>query len=138
MNQTLPYEDSRRNCQLRERRLRSNAVAGDQVGHTATRTQNQATPIALYPRHAHCLHMRASSGLPEELPKKLGRTEVFVSSNWQPWCPSAGTISNIDVGSYRGCRRHPNCAYPRASGPGALADGPINRSIEEERRVQVL
>jgi small subunit ribosomal protein S21 len=82
--------------------------------------------------------MRASSGLPEELPKKLGRTEVFVSSNWQPWCPSAGTISNIDVGSYRGCRRHPNCAYPRASGPGALADGPINRSIEEERRVQVL
>ena len=29
-------------------------------------------------------------------------------------------------------------AYPCASGPGALAIGPINRSIEEERRVQVL
>src|SRR4029450_3098410 len=28
-------------------------------------------------------------------------------SNWQPWCPSAGTISNVDVGSYRGCPRHP-------------------------------
>ena len=37
-----------------------------------------------------------------------------------------------------GCYRHPNCAYPCASGPGALAIGPINRSIEEERRVQVL
>ena len=32
----------------------------------------------------------------------------------------------------------PNCAYPCASGPGALAIGSINRSIEEERRVQVL
>jgi small subunit ribosomal protein S21 len=32
----------------------------------------------------------------------------------------------------------PNCAYPCASGPGALAIGPINRSIEEEHRVQVL
>jgi small subunit ribosomal protein S21 len=32
----------------------------------------------------------------------------------------------------------PNFAYPCASGPGALAIGPINRSIEEERRVQVL
>ena len=36
------------------------------------------------------------------------------------------------------CLRHPNCAYPFASGPSALAVGPINRSIEEERRVQVL
>ena len=37
-----------------------------------------------------------------------------------------------------GCRRHPNFAYPCASGPGGLAIGPINRSIEEERRVQIL
>jgi small subunit ribosomal protein S21 len=37
-----------------------------------------------------------------------------------------------------GRHRHPNCAYPCASGPGALAIGLINRSIEEERRVQVL
>jgi len=46
------------------------------------------------------------------------------------WCLSAGTVSNVDVGSYRGCHRYPNCVYPR--GPGALAIGPINRSIEEE------
>jgi len=36
------------------------------------------------------------------------------------------------------CHRHPHCAHPCASGPGALAIGPINCSIEEERRVQVL
>jgi small subunit ribosomal protein S21 len=38
----------------------------------------------------------------------------------------------------RRVHRHPDCAYPLASGPGALAIGPINRSIQEERRVQVL
>ena len=32
----------------------------------------------------------------------------------------------------------PEFPYPCASGPGALAVGPINRSIEEERRMQVL
>jgi small subunit ribosomal protein S21 len=35
-------------------------------------------------------------------------------------------------------RRHSKCSDPRASGPSALAGGPVNRSIEEERRVQVL
>ena len=29
------------------------------------------------------------------------------------------------------------CAYPCASGPGALAVGPINRWINEEHHVQV-
>jgi small subunit ribosomal protein S21 len=34
--------------------------------------------------------------------------------------------------------RDQHCAYPCASGPGALAIRPINRSIEEERCVKVL
>jgi small subunit ribosomal protein S21 len=83
------------------------------------------------------LHRQALA-CPKSCPKKRQRTEVSASSNWQAWCPSAGTISKIDVGSYRGCHRHPHCAYPCASGPGALVIWPINRSIEEERRVQVL
>ena len=73
----------------------------------------------------------------EELPKKTATYRSLRFSNWQPWCLSAGTISNVDVGSYRGCHRYPNCVYPCASGPGALVIGPINRPIEEERRVQV-
>ena len=40
--------------------------------------------------------------------------------------------------SRRGYHRHPDCAYPFAGGQGRLAIGPFNRSIEEERRVQVL
>ena len=35
-------------------------------------------------------------------------------------------------------RSTPDCAYPCAIGSGPLAIGPINRSIEEERCVQVL
>src|ERR1017187_7569223 len=50
--------------------------------------------------------------------------------------------SNIDLDCYRGRRRTrpvpANRAYPCASGPSALAIGLINRSTEEERRVQVL
>ena len=50
--------------------------------------------------------------------------------------------SNIDLDCYRGRRRTrpvpANHAYPCASGPSALAIGLINRSTEEERRVQVL
>ena len=94
MNQSLPYEDSGRDCQLSERRSRSNTVVIDQVRHTAT--QKRVTPIALYLRHAHL--RQVSTDLSEELPKKRRRTEVLVSSNWQPWCPSAGTFSNNDLG----------------------------------------
>ena len=48
-------------------------------------------------------------------------------------------ISDLDVGSHRRCRRHSNCTHPRAPlVPGPLAIGPINRSIREERHVQVL
>jgi len=75
--------------------------------------------------------------VPKSCLKDGGVPKSPCSCNWQPWCPSAGTLS-IDVGSYRGCYRHPNCAHPCASGPSALAIGPINRSIEEEHRVQVL
>jgi small subunit ribosomal protein S21 len=50
--------------------------------------------------------------------------------------------SNIDLDCYRGRRRTrpvpAKRAYPCASGPSALAIGLINRSTEEERRVQVL
>jgi small subunit ribosomal protein S21 len=44
----------------------------------------------------------------------------------------------VSAASLRGCHLYPDCAYPFASGPGPLAIGPFNRSIEEERRVQVL
>src|SRR5271157_2587951 len=113
MNQTLPCEDNWRNCQIRERHRRSNAVAVDQVGHMATSTKKWVTPIVLYLRRAH-FGIYRQARLSEELPKKRRRTEVFVSSPWRPECPSAGTVSNIDGGSYRGCLRHPNCAYPCA------------------------
>jgi small subunit ribosomal protein S21 len=76
--------------------------------------------------------------LSEELLKRRRRTEVSVFLQLAALCPSAGTLSNIDVGSYRWCHRHPNCAYPCASGPSALAIWLINRSTKEEHRVQVL
>ena len=44
----------------------------------------------------------------------------------------------VSAASLRGRHRHPDCAYRFASGPGPLAIGPFNRSIEEERPVQVL
>ena len=113
---------------------RSNAVAVDQVGHMATATKKWITPIVLYPRRSHFNTYREAC-LSEELPKKLPKSS-FVPHGGH--APSAGTVSNIEVASYRACLRHPNCAYPFASGPSALAVGPINRSIEEERRVQVL
>jgi small subunit ribosomal protein S21 len=75
-------------------------------------------------------------GLSEELLKRRRRTEVSVSYNWQPRCPSAGTLSNIDVGSYLLVPSAP--CIPVRRWPSALAIGPINRSIEEEHRVQVL
>jgi small subunit ribosomal protein S21 len=45
---------------------------------------------------------------------------------------------NVTAGSAVPDQCHANLAYPCASGPSALAIGLINRSIEEERRVQVL
>jgi small subunit ribosomal protein S21 len=44
----------------------------------------------------------------------------------------------VSAASLRGCHRHPDCAYPFAGGQRSWAIGPFNRSIEEERRVQVL
>ena len=60
------------------------------------RATKRVTPIALYLRHAHL--RLVSTDLSEELPKKRRRTEVVVCSNWQPWCPSAGTFSNNNLG----------------------------------------
>jgi small subunit ribosomal protein S21 len=87
--------------------------------------------------------MRASINSSEELPKKRRRTEFFVSSSWQP----AGAhrqaqlqyISALvdNLGSVLGAIGHRIVHIRTASGSGALAIGPINRSIEEERRVQV-
>ena len=65
----------------------------------------------------------------EKLLKKRGRTEVFA----------------LPIGSH-GAHRQARFQLSTlvralllcASGPGALAIGPVNRSIEEERRVQVL
>ena len=47
---------------------------------------------------ARPFEVQAGTDLSEELPKKRRRTEVLVSSNWQPWCLSAGTFSNNDLG----------------------------------------
>ena len=48
----------------------------------------------------------------------------------------------IDVGSYRGCRRHPHPSYPCASSPGDLAIDPPAAGLINPRskgpRVQVL
>src|ERR1700751_1469374 len=76
--------------------------------------------------------------VPKSCLKDGGGPKSPCSCNWQPWCPSAGTLSKIDVGSYPKCPWHPSCAYPCGSGPSALAIGPITRSIEEEHRVPVL
>ena len=101
----------------------------------AQAVNNCSTPIVLYLRHPHL--KQASIDLSVSCPKN-GDVPKSSLLPIVALVPSAGAISKIDVGSYRGCHRHPHCAYPCASGPGALAIGPINRSIEEERRVQVL
>jgi small subunit ribosomal protein S21 len=74
--------------------------------------------------------------LSEELPKKRRRTEVSVPIGSHGAHRQAQ--SNVDVGSYRGRHPHPNCAYPCASGPGALAIGPINPLDRRGTPVQVL
>ena len=75
-----------------EKRIRTRVKSALKPG------KNRSTPIVLYLRHPHYWHTQASTGLSEEPPKKRRRTEVSACSNWQAWCPSAGTISKIDVG----------------------------------------
>ena len=89
--------------------------------------------------------MHASINSSEELPKKRRRTEVFVSSNWQPagahrhaqfqYIYISALVGNL--GSVLGAIGHRIVHIRTASGSGALAMGPIDRWIEEERRVQV-
>jgi small subunit ribosomal protein S21 len=62
-------------------------------------------------------HQPGTGLVPKSCLKDGGVPKSPCSCNWQPWCPSAGTPSNI------------NCAYP----PVARAP-----SIEEEHQVQVL
>ena len=82
-------------------------------------------------------NMGASADSAEELPKKRQPTEI--SSNWQPRCPSAGRASNIDVGLVHTVgairTRIVHIRAPVAQAPWPSA---VNRSIEKERRVQVL
>ena len=76
-----------------------------------------------------CGLVQPGTDLSEELLKKRGRTEVFA----------------LPIGSH-GAHRQARfqlstlvrVLFLCASGPGALAIGPVNRSIEEERRMQVL
>jgi small subunit ribosomal protein S21 len=74
-------------------------------------------------------------------PKSCPKTGTYRSLRflqWQPKCPSAGTISNVEVVRTAGAVGI-RIVHIRAIGPaGPLAIRPINRSIEEERRVQVL
>jgi small subunit ribosomal protein S21 len=63
--------------------------------------------------------------VPKSCLKDGGVPKSPCAYNWQQRCPSAGTLSNFDVGSYRWCPCHPSCAYQCASGPGALAIGSI-------------
>jgi hypothetical protein len=102
---------------------RSNAVAVDQAGYMATPDTKVGDRYCSLSPARPFGKIEASTDLSEELPKKQQPTEI--SSNWQAQCPSAGRASNIDVGSYRGCHPHPNCAYPCAYGPGVLAIGPV-------------
>jgi hypothetical protein len=76
--------------------------------------------------------------LPEELPKKTATYRIFVSSIGSQRAHRQAQFQNIDAGSYRACHRHLIVHIRAPVAPGALAIGPINRSIEEERRVQVL
>ena len=74
----------------------------------------------------------------EELPKNgdVPKSSFLPIGSHGAYRQALSQISTF--GSYVGCHRQPDYGYPRASGPGVLAIGPINRSIEEERRVQVL
>ena len=74
----------------------------------------------------------------EELPKKRRRTEVFVLSIGSHGAYRQAHYQISTFGSYVACHRHSGYAYLRVSDPDVVAIGPINRSIEEERRMQVL
>ena len=103
------------------RRLDTNA--GDSY-----RSLSPARPFRLADKHCVCL---------KSCPK-TGTYRSLRSSNRQPRCLSAGTFSNIDLWFLR---RAPSASGLCLSAPVArafLAIGPIIRSIEEERRMQVL
>ena len=77
MNQALPYEDSWRNCQLRERRRRSNALAvrpSRLHGDPDTKVGNRY--CSLSPARPFG-KIEASTDLSEELPKKRQPTEFL-------------------------------------------------------------
>jgi small subunit ribosomal protein S21 len=95
------------------------------------------TPIALYLRHAHfgytgkhcvCLKSCPKNGdVPKPLFLPIGSRGAYRQARSQ--------ISTF--GSYVGFHRHPDYAYPR-QWPGRLGHRTHRRSIEEERRMQVL
>ena len=68
---------------------------------------------------------RQTLTLCEELPKKRRRTEVFVLPIGSHGAYRQAHSQISTFGSYVGRHRHPHYAYPRASGPGVLAIGPI-------------
>ena len=85
--------------------------------------QTRVTPIALYLRHAH----PKNGDVPKPLFLPIGSRGAYRQARSQ--------ISTF--GSYVGCHRHPDYAYPR-QWPGRLGHRTHRRSIEEERRMQVL
>jgi hypothetical protein len=86
------------------------------------------------------LCVEAGDDLSDELPKKRRRTEVFVSSNWQPLVPVGWHNFGYRRRYAPWVPRAPNCIHILRApvAPGRLAIGPINRLIQEEHHVQVL
>ena len=76
MNQALPYEDSWRNCRLRERRRRSNAVAVDQSATWRPRHNVGDRYCSLSPARP-IGKIEASTNLSEELPKNGNLPNFF-------------------------------------------------------------
>jgi len=105
------------NCQLWERRSRSNAVAIDQLPHG-----DLDTKIG----DAYC-------SLPPARPFWLVYRQALTCLRS---CPKNGDLRSLRF--LLGAISHRIVDIRAACGPGALAIGPINRSIQKERRVQVL